>query len=104
MDTKDPPHRGPSQREAVEGARRAIIERLRREWPYPLSITPLTLLERVPDHIFVEAAAALQEDGLIMYEALLVGAGPLPRLVDAALTRRGQLWEDEEPGGLDTSV
>ena len=84
---------GTSQPVAIDSARRAIVEQLRREWPYPYTITPQTLPERVPDRVFVEAAARLQEDGLIMYEALLIGAGPVPQLIDAALTRRGQLWQ-----------
>jgi hypothetical protein len=83
---------GMAQPDAIESARSAIIEQLRREWPYPLTITPQTLPARVPDRVFIEAAARLQEDGLIMYEALLIGAGPSPQLIDAALTRRGQLW------------
>ena len=62
-----------SRFDPVESARRAIVEQLRREWPYPSSITPQTLAERVPDRVFVEAAARLQEEGLIMYEALLIG-------------------------------
>lgn len=85
---------GTEQHDAIASARRAIVEQLRREWPYPLTVTPQTLPERVPDRVFVEAAARLQEDGLIMYEALLIGAGPVPQLIDAALTRRGQLWQD----------
>jgi len=84
---------GRSQTDAVERARRSIVDQLRREWPYPLTVTPETLGERVPHRAFVEAAARLQEDGLIMYEALLIGAGPVPQLIDAALTRRGQLWQ-----------
>lgn len=83
----------------VEHARTAIVEQLRREWPYPLTVTPQTLPERVPDRAFIEAAAGLQEDGLIMYEALLIGASPVPQLIDAALTRRGQLWEGEAGRG-----
>ncbi len=81
-----------SHPDALDSTRRAIVEQLRREWPFPLTVTPQTLPERVPDRVFVEAAARLQEDGLIMYEALLIGAGPVPQLIDAALTRRGQLW------------
>jgi len=81
--------------EAIESARRAIVEQLRREWPYPLTVTPQTLTERVPDRVFIDAAKGLQEEGLIMYEALLIGAGPAPQLLDAALTRRGQLLESE---------
>ena len=85
---------GRSQVDAIDSARRAIVEQLRREWPYPLTVTPQTLAERVADRVFVEAAARLQEDGLIMYEALLLGAGPVPQLIEATLTRRGQLWQD----------
>ena len=84
-----------SQSDAVASARRAIVEQLRREWPDPQTVTPQTLPQRIPDRVFIEAAARLQEDGLIMYEALLIGAGPAPQLIDAALTRRGQLWRDE---------
>ena len=83
----------PSRRDTVDRARRAIIDQLRREYPYPLTVTPLTLPERAADSIFVEAAATLQEEGLIMYEALLIGAGPVPQLLEAALTRRGQMWQ-----------
>lgn len=82
------------QSDAVENAKRAIVEQLRREWPNPTTVTPQTLAGRVADRVFVMAASQLQEDGLIMYEALLIGAGPVPQLVDAALTRRGQLWQE----------
>lgn len=88
MDETERPHI-----DSVEIARKAIVEQLRREWPYAASLTPHTIAGRVADAVFVEAAAGLMEEGLIMYEALLVGAGPSPRLVDAVLTRRGQLWE-----------
>jgi len=84
-------HDEPSLRQAIERTRRAILDQLRREYPYPLTVTPLTLAERAPDSAFVEAAATLQEEGLIMYEALLIGAGPVPQLLEAALTRRGQM-------------
>ena len=80
--------------QTLESAKRAILEQLRREWPYPATITPKTLGQRVADRVFVQAASELQEDGLLMYEALLIGAGPVPQLLEAALTRRGQLWED----------
>ena len=77
-------------------ARRALLERLEPEWPFALTLTPADLSERVADRAFIAAAARLQEEGLLMYEALLIGAGPAPRLIDAALTRRGQLREDDE--------
>ena len=81
--------------ETIGTARKAIVEQLRREWPYPLTITPQNIAERVSDRVFIEAAKGLQEEGLIMYEALLIGAGPAPQLLDAALTRRGQLLESD---------
>ncbi len=79
-----------SHPDTVGGARRAIIDHLRREWPFPVTLTNETLATQVPERVFVEAAARLQEEGLIMYEALLIGAGPAPQLIDAVLTRRGQ--------------
>ncbi len=78
------------QTDAVGGARRAIIAHLQREWPFPVTMTCQTLAVSIPERAFIEAAARLQEEGLIMYEALLIGAGPAPQLIDAALTRRGQ--------------
>lgn len=80
-----------SRSQTIDRAKRAILDQLRREYPYPLTLTPLTLAERAADSIFVEAAATLQEEGLIMYEALLIGSGPVPQLLEAALTRRGQM-------------
>ena len=90
-------HGEPSRGETIDRTKRAIIDQLRREYPYPLTVTPLTLAERAADSAFVEAAASLQEDGLIMYEALLIGAGPVPQLLEAALTRRGQMTQSEAP-------
>lgn len=84
-----------SQSYAVDSARRAIIAHLRREWPFPVTLTSETLAGSIPERAFVEAAARLQEEGLIMYEALLLGAGPVPQLIDAALTRRGQAGAGE---------
>lgn len=77
------------QRGAPE-ARQAILARLRREWPDSLDLTARSLVPPVPDSDFLAACVALQDEGMIMYEALLVGTGPSPMLVAAVLTRKGQ--------------
>lgn len=64
---------------------------LLREWPEPIDLTPSKtgLAERHRD--FVQAAVALQDTGLIMYEALLVGTGPEPCARNACLTTKGRV-------------
>lgn len=59
-------------------------------------MTPRSFSPEVSARAFVEAAQVLQDEGLIMYEILLVGTGPEPVLREAAVTRKGQSWE---PGG-----
>ncbi len=39
---------------------------------------------------FVRIAIALQDEGLLMYEALLVGVGSEPQLRDVVLTMKGR--------------
>jgi hypothetical protein len=78
----------------VTAAQRAILRHLRREWPDSVDLTARNLLPGISDADFLAACVALQDDGLIMYEALLVGTGPSPMLVAAVLTRKGQA----EPG------
>ena len=91
-------HDEPSRRDETIGrVKRAILDQLRHEFPYPVTVTPLTWAERAADSAFVAAAASLQEDGLIMYEALLIGSGPVPQLLEAALTRRGQMAPSGAP-------
>lgn len=70
----------------------AIIDVLRRSWPEPVDLAPsLTGLDEIPSlHVaFVEAVHLLIDDGMVMADALLVGAGPEPIALAAVLTRRG---------------
>lgn len=78
------------ERRGVPAARQAILARLGREWPDSLDLTARSLVPTVPDGDFLAACVALQDEGMIMYEALLVGTGPSPMLVAAVLTRKGQ--------------
>jgi len=71
-------------------ARQAILRHLRREWPDSVDLAARNLAPGIADADFLSACIALQDDGLIMYEALLVGTGPSPTLVAAVLTRKGQ--------------
>lgn len=74
-------------------AKLAIVRHLRECWPYGVTLTPSSLSPALSARTFVEAAQALQDHGLIMYEVLLIGAGPEPILRGAMLTRKGQFWE-----------
>jgi len=71
-------------------AQQAILRHLRREWPDSLDLSVRDLGSGISDGEFLGACVALQDQGLIMYEALLVGTGPSPVLVAAVLTRKGQ--------------
>lgn len=71
-------------------ARAAILHHLRRDWPDSVDLSARALGPAIDTDDFLAAAVALQDDGLIMYEALLVGTGPAPLLVAAVLTRKGQ--------------
>jgi hypothetical protein len=75
---------------SADEARQAILRHLRREWPDSVDLTARSLVPAVSDADFLTACIALQDDGMIMYEALLVGTGPSPMLVAAVLTRKGQ--------------
>ena len=77
-------------RRGEPAAREAILARLRREWPDSLDLTAQSLVPAVRNSDFLAACVALQDEGMIMYEALLVGTGPSPMLVAAVLTRKGQ--------------
>lgn len=44
-----------------------------------------------PDKLFLAAVVRLQDGGLIMSEALLVGTGPEPQLREPSITRKGLL-------------
>lgn len=80
-------------------ARLAIVRHLRECWPYSETLTPSSLSPTPSAPAFVQAAQELQDHGLIMYEVLLVGAGPEPILREAMLTRKGQFWEPNLEGG-----
>lgn len=71
-------------------ARQAILRHLRRQWPDSVDLTPRNLTPSISDADFLAACIGLQDEGMIMYEALLVGTGPSPVLVAAVLTRKGQ--------------
>lgn len=79
-------------------AKRAIIRYLRGCWPHSDTITPRFISPALSSGAFVEAAQGLQDQGLIMYEMLLIGAGPEPLLREASLTRKGQFWEPDFEG------
>ncbi|WP_347303428.1 hypothetical protein V5740_02040 [Croceibacterium sp. TMG7-5b_MA50] len=77
-------------REGEGMARAAILQHLRRDWPDSTDVVARDLGAALDTDAFIGAAVALQDEGLIMYEALLVGTGPSPLLVSAVLTRKGQ--------------
>lgn len=89
--------RGPAT-SSLRDVRDAIVRFLQRSWPDCDSLRPRLLDPRPTDRAFVQAAISLQEEGLIMYEVLLIGAGPEPEIRDALLTRKGQLWRLDRPG------
>lgn len=78
------------RQKGVSAARRSILRHLRREFPESLDLAARSLVPAVSDGDFLAACIALQDEGLIMYEALLVGTGPSPMLIAAGLTRKGQ--------------
>ena len=75
----------------VDEAKLSVLELLQREWPNTIDLTPDTLAQPLSNRVMLEAASELREDGFISYEALLLSSVFGYRLVDAALTRRGQL-------------
>ena len=79
----------------VQGAKQAVLEHLQREWPNSMDLTSRTLVQALTDRAFQQAVSELREDGFIVYEALLLSSLRGYRLVDAALTRRGQLHMSE---------
>lgn len=77
-------------------AKLAIVRYLRECWPHSHTMTPRHVSASLSHRTFVQAAQELQDQGLIMYEMLLVGAGPEPMLLGAILTRKGQVWGAEQ--------
>jgi hypothetical protein len=78
-------------------ARQAILSRLGRDWPESVDLEARHFAPKLTEAEFLDACVALQDEGLIMYEALLVGAGPSPMLIAALLTHKGQAASASEP-------
>lgn len=78
------------QRTGAEAAREALVAYLRREWPGSVDVDAQVAAPGASAAHFFEACTSLQHEGLIMYEALLLGVGSSPKLLAAALTRKGQ--------------
>jgi hypothetical protein len=74
----------------IYAAREAILDHLREVWPDSVDLSAQSLSERTATADFLSACVALRDEGLIMYEAMLVGTEPSPKLIAAALTRKGQ--------------
>ena len=64
----------------IPAAREAIIDHLRGVWPDSVDVTAQSLSGHTSTADFLAACVALRDEGLIMYEALLVGTGPSPKL------------------------
>ena len=80
------------ERRTVAGAgptREALLDYLRREWPDSVDVVAKEVAPGASAGDFFEACTSLQHEGLIMYEALVLGVGPSPKLLAAALTRKG---------------
>ncbi|WP_121120157.1 hypothetical protein [Croceibacterium ferulae] len=78
------------QRTAGGAVREALVTYLRREWPNSVDVDAHVAAPGASAENFLEACTSLQYEGLIMYEALLLGVGSSPKLLAAALTRKGQ--------------
>lgn len=78
------------QRTGAEIARDALLDHLLREWPSSVDVDAMLVTPEATATDFFEACTTLQNDGLIMYEALLLGVSSSPKLLAAALTRKGQ--------------
>jgi hypothetical protein len=81
----------------VSLAREALLNHLRREWPDSVDVAALQIAPGLSGTDFLKACSALLDDGLIMYEALLTGVGPSPRLLAAVLTVKGHKATSQEP-------
>ena len=77
-------------------ARQALLNHLRREWPNSVDLAARQIAPGVCNADFLRACMALQDDGLIMYEALLINVGPSPKLLAAVLTFKGQRAAPQE--------
>ena len=66
-----------------------ILQRLRASWPDTVTLTATDVGLAGDDRAFVRTVVALQDHGWLMFEAMLVGVGPEPYVVDAVLTAKG---------------
>lgn len=71
------------------------------EWPESLDLTPSTTGLAEQHREFLQVTVALQDSGWIMYEALLVGTGPEPRVLNACVTAKGRVHLMELRGTKD---
>ena len=81
-----------------------LTQALERSWPILITVTPANLgLDEGEDSLvrFLVAVRHMADEGLMTYEALIVGSNGT-RLVDAALTARGRAAL--RPGNGDTSI
>jgi hypothetical protein len=72
---------------------RRVLETLAMHWPDSRTLTLDTLgLAPTPDHVraFLIAIHFLGDSGLILFEALVAGAGRSPICHDAEITARGR--------------
>lgn len=69
---------------------RELMVLLNSSWPMPLTVKPSALKNQPGHRAFVTAIVGLQDDGLIMTEAMLIGADAEPKILNALITRRGQ--------------
>ena len=72
-----------------------ILALLIAEWPNPVTIRPSNVMPYLDHRKFVAAIQALQDDGMIMSEALLIGAGPEPTAIGVLITRKGRDYFNE---------
>ncbi len=76
-----------------------VARRLLDSWPDTVDLRPSDLEMDEIHRAFLQLMTGLQDRGWMMYEALLVGTGPEPRVLDAVLTAKGRI----ALGGLDRS-
>jgi hypothetical protein len=74
----------------IHAAREAILCSLNEAWPDSVDLSARFLSIRASTADFLAASVELRDEGLIMYEALIVGTERSPKLIAAALTRKGQ--------------
>lgn len=67
-----------------------LVRKLEDNWPHPCELRP-SEDDRADGHrSFLLIITWMQDAGWLMFEALLIGAGGEPRVIDAVLTARGR--------------